>query len=335
MAGPSAKFAKGWSLIRQKIKTDEPHAVTKRLGCEHLVRDTNVGCVLVKQMEYNMRPFFERCVDSYSTLTKHIIDTLKPARTPFLDESRVDNSSENKEGLLAPIACKVLMEILSGARLARFDLLRPIAALASKITKCDIVCDRELHRLVCYINSSLDYKLKGHIGDSSKDLNLTLFSDAGFAGCLGTAKSTSGVFIAPTGPKSFFPLKAVSKKQSCVSHSTPEAEIVGANLAIRAEGLPALQLWGMVLERPIKLVFQEGSQATIQILKTQKNPTLRHLNRTHRVNVSWLCEVFKNLKEVALKCCKTDEIAADIFTKAFTNPSKWSAALDIIGIIHT
>ena len=75
MAGPSANFAKGWSLIRQKIQTDEPHAVTKCVGCEHLVRDTNVGGVSVKQMEYNMRPFFEQCVDSYLALTKKTIDT--------------------------------------------------------------------------------------------------------------------------------------------------------------------------------------------------------------------------------------------------------------------
>ena len=103
----------------------------------------------------------------------------------------------------------------------------------------------------------------------------------------------------------------------------------------RTEGLPALQLWDMVLERSTKLVFQEDNQATIQILKTQKNPTLRHLNRTHRVNVSWLCEVFRNLNEVEFKYCKTDEMAADIFTKAFTNPIKWNAALDLIGITHT
>ena len=62
----------------------------------------------------------------------------------------------------------------------------------------------------------------------------------------------------------------------------------------------------------------EDNQATIQILKTRKNPTLRHLNRTHRVNVSWLCEVFTNLNEVELRYCKTDEMAVDIFTKAFT-----------------
>ena len=85
----------------------------------------------------------------------------------------------------------------------------------------------------------------------------------------------------------------------------------------------------------MELVFQGDNQATIQIVKIQKNPTLRHLNRTHRVNVSWLCEVFKNLKEVEIKYCKTDDMAAGIFTKAFANPIQWNAALDLIGLIHT
>ena len=48
-----------------------------------------------------------------------------------------------------------------------------------------------------------------------------------------------------------------------------------------------------------------------------------------------LCEVFKNLKEVELKYCKADEMAAGIFTKAFANRIKWNAALEMIGIIHT
>ena len=191
-----------------------------------------------------------------------------------------------------------------------------------------------LHRLVSYINSSLDDKLKGHIGDSIEDLNPTLYSDADFVGCLDTAKSTSGVFIAPTGPNSFFLLNAISKKQSCVSHSIPEAEIVAADLAIRTEGLPCRQLWDMVLQRPVRLLCQEDNQASIQILRTQKNPILRHLNRTHRVNVSWLC--LRTSKRLNLYIyCETDAMAADIFAKAFTNLVKRQAALDLIGITHT
>lgn len=135
-------------LIRQKIKTDEPHAVTKCLRCEQLVRDTNVGGVSVKQMGYNMRPFFEQCVGSYLALIKKIIDILKPAKTSFLDESKLESTADDgKEGLLQTIACKVLVD---GARLARSYLLRPIAALASEIIQWDLVCDRMLQRLELY-----------------------------------------------------------------------------------------------------------------------------------------------------------------------------------------
>ena len=41
---------------------------------------------------------------------------------------------------------------------------------------------------------------------------------------------------------------------------------------------------------------------------------------------------YSNFKEVELIYCKSDAMAADIFTKAFTNLIKWQQALDLIGI---
>eukprot|EP00972_Heterocapsa_arctica_P058659 8649221-Heterocapsa_arctica.AAC.1 len=117
---------------------------------------------------------------------------------------------------------------------------------------------------MCYVNSSLDLGFKGHIGDSPELLVLSLYSDADFAGDKDTSKSTSGIFIALTGPNSFYPLNATSRKQSCVSHSTPEAEIVAANAAIRTEGLPALLLWEVVLGREIDIILLEDNPATMQ-----------------------------------------------------------------------
>eukprot|EP00972_Heterocapsa_arctica_P066414 9800358-Heterocapsa_arctica.AAC.1 len=84
------------------------------------------------------------------------------------------------------------MKILYGARLARFDLLRAMGALATNITMWDSRCDRMLHRLVCYVHSSFYLKLRGYVGDSANLLQLTLYSDADFAGCPESAKSTSG-----------------------------------------------------------------------------------------------------------------------------------------------
>eukprot|EP00972_Heterocapsa_arctica_P008835 1296109-Heterocapsa_arctica.AAC.1 len=74
---------------------------------------------------------------------------------------------------------------------------------------------------------------------------------------------------------------------------------------------------------PIKLTFQEDNKATIHILKTGRNPTLRHLSRTHGVNVCWLSKVFNDLKAIDLVHCETYKQAADIFTKAFHKPIKW------------
>eukprot|EP00972_Heterocapsa_arctica_P092703 13670892-Heterocapsa_arctica.AAC.1 len=44
-------------------------------------------------------------------------------------------------GALQPIASSVLMKVLYAARLARFDLLKPVASLAKKVTKWDKGCD--------------------------------------------------------------------------------------------------------------------------------------------------------------------------------------------------
>ena len=52
-----------------------------------------------------------------------------------------------------------------------------------------------------------------------------------------------GSFTCLMGPNSFIPISALSKKQTCVSHSTPEAELVAVDTSFRNEGIPALNLW--------------------------------------------------------------------------------------------
>ena len=75
-----------------------------------------------------------------------------------------------------------------------------------------------------------------------------LFCDAGFAGDLKDSKSTSGGLLCIVGPNTFAPITWMCKKQIAVSHSSTEAEIVALDAALRTEGLPAIQLWDLVLE---------------------------------------------------------------------------------------
>ena len=76
----------------------------------------------------------------------------------------------------------------------------------------------------------------------------------------------------------------------------------------------------------------EDNQATLQILKSGKNPALRHVARTHRVNLAWRSEVFRKSDQMSIEYCRTAEQAADIMTKGFTNPETWKHATALIGM---
>ena len=59
---------------------------------------------------------------------------------------------------------------------------------------------------------------------------------------------------------------------------------------------------------------------------------MRHVARTHKVNIGSLYEVFEN-NDVSIQYIITDKQAANIFTKALA-PHKWEAALRMIGILN-
>lgn len=86
------------------------------------------------------------------------------------------------------------------------------------------------------------------LGDAIKDLWLAVYSDASFAGDTGDSKSTTGWLLCLVGPKSFVPLNWLCKKQTVVSHSSTEAEIVALDTMIHMEGTPTLNLWSQVVD---------------------------------------------------------------------------------------
>ena len=154
---------------------------------------------------------------------------------PFIDESKdfEDTFDEKNPGKLNGIASAVLMKCLYAARMARYDLLRPITALAKMVTKWTPRCDRMLHKLMCYISSTLDIAMYGWIGDGMKSIEIVLYSDADFAGDRADARSQTGMYLALAGKNSHFPMNAFSKRQGSTAKSAPEAAIVAANDALK------------------------------------------------------------------------------------------------------
>jgi hypothetical protein len=157
-----------------------------------------------------------------------------------------------------------------------------------------------------------------------------VFADADFAGCSQTQRSTTGVSVQIGSAHSLLPVVFYSKRQQCVSHSTAEAEIVALDSAVRLHALPVLSLWQLLFPSS-QCVVHEDNQAAMQIIRSGKNPTLRHLGRTHRVSVAWLAEAFAH-EDLQIVYESSSNMAADIFTKAFTDPRRWDHACRLIGL---
>ncbi|CAE7488465.1 unnamed protein product [Symbiodinium sp. CCMP2592] len=351
---------KGWELMASKIKLEPPSSIKSYLGCEHEPkkafpeltfgdRNTSVaqgstGPREIRMIKYDMRSFMEQCVSRYVELCgPKYKATLRSADTPFLDESRPefdvnpDRPAVNRllghptdtpvppgKGVLGDCAAAVLMKILYGARMGRYNLIRPVQALASLITKWDGLCDTKLHRLVCYINSTLDLNLYGWIGDAPEMLELVLYCDADLAGDRTDSKSTSGVFMCLLGPRSFMPLNALSKKQTSVSKSTPEAEIVSLDHAVYKLGLAALSMWEYMLGRRFRLRVMEDNEAAIRVIITGHNPNMRHMSRTQRIDISALNERY-HAGDFLFVTCPSQFEAGDILTKACTDAKVMTA----------
>ena len=61
------------------------------------------------------------------------------------------------------------------------------------------------------------------------------------------SKSTSGGTLCIFGSHTFVPTSWMCKKQTSVSHSSTESEIISLDTGLRLDGLPALELWNLIV----------------------------------------------------------------------------------------
>ena len=85
------------------------------------------------------------------------------------------------------------------------------------------------------------------MGNTAKQCRLGLFQDSDFAGDLEDSKSTSGGTLCIFGSHTFVPISWMCKKQTAVSHSSTESEIISLDTGLRLDGLPALELWDLIV----------------------------------------------------------------------------------------
>ena len=82
---------------------------------------------------------------------------------------------------------------------------------------------------------------------ANKLARLGLSQDSDFAVDLEDSKSTSGGTLCILGSHTFVPISWMCKKQTSVSHSSTESEIISLDAGLRLDGIPALDLWDLIV----------------------------------------------------------------------------------------
>ena len=201
----------------------------------------------ISSLSYDMEGHAKKCVEQYSELANKTTQQLYKASTPCLDDHQFKEEELKSVGELSHLCSQLVLKCLHLARIGRPDILWSVKKLARSITKWTKACDKRLNRFISYVHHTCECKQYCHVGNIAKQCSLGLFQDPDFAGDLEDSKSTSGGTLCILGTHMFVPISWMSKKQTSVSHSSTESEIISLDAGLRMDGIPVLDLWDLIV----------------------------------------------------------------------------------------
>ena len=176
--------------------------------------------------------------NSYTTSRRHAC----------MDNHQFKEAQMGTVGEVSKVCSQIVLKCLYLAHIGRPDISWSVNKLARAITKWTRACDKLLARLICYIHHTSEFKQKCHVGNTAQQCRFGVFQDSDFAGDLKDSKSASGGLLCVFGSHTFVPASWMCKKQTSVSHSSAEPEIISLDAGLRMDGIPALDLWDLVIE---------------------------------------------------------------------------------------
>ena len=189
----------------------------------------------------------KKCVERYCELVNKTTQQLYKVSTPCIDDHHFKEEEMKSIGELSQVCSQIVLKCLYLVRIGRLDILWSVNKFARSITKWTKASDKRLNRLISYIHHTCEYKQYCHVGNTAKQCRLGLFQASDFAGDLEDSKSTSGGTLCVFGSHTFVPISWMCKKQTAVSHSSTESEIISLDTGLRLDGLPALELWDLIV----------------------------------------------------------------------------------------
>ena len=228
-----------WTITEPCSNREFPRVRTEKLPFPQNLR--------ISSWSYDMEGHAKKCVERYCELANKTTQQLYKVSTPCIDDHHFKEEEMKSVGELSQVCSQIVLKCLYLARIGRPDILWSVNKLARSITKWTKACDKRLNRLISYIHHTCEYRQYCHVGNTAKQCRLGLFQDSDFAGDLEDSKSTSGGTLCIFGSHTFVPISWMCKKQTAVSHSSTESEIISLDTGLRLDGLPALELWDLIV----------------------------------------------------------------------------------------
>ena len=187
----------------------------------------------------------------------------------------------------------------------RPDISYPVGVLARFSKAPTFRACKALLRVLIYLRGTAQRGIKF----SGDDLNLSGYSDADWAGDLDSRRSTTGYVIYAAGG----PIAWQSKLQTTIAVSTMEAEYMAAFGAIQELIWTKGVLSEMKFDYVDPMILLMDSKSAMALAK---NPT--HHKRSKHIDIKyhWLREHTCENGTVLLEHCGTEDMVADVMTKA-------------------
>ena len=113
------------------------------------------------------------------------------------------------------------------------------------------------------------------MGNTAKQCRLGLFQDSDFEGDLEDENPLLEERCAFLGSHTFVPISWMCKTQTAVSHSSTESEIISVDAGLRLDGLPALELWDLI-------VFVLGNVSSVSDRSGQPDSDVHKRHKPHK-----------------------------------------------------
>ena len=197
----------------------------------------------ISSWSYEMEGHAKKCVERYCELANKTTQQSYKVATPCMDDHQFKEEENESVGELSAGCSQIVFKCLYLA-----DISWSVNKLARAVTKWTIACDKRLARLISFFHHTSEYRQYCYVGNTAQQCRLGLFEDSDFAGDLEDSKSTSGGVLCIFGSHTFVPISWMHNKQTSVSHSSTVPEIVSLDSGLRMDGIPALDLWDLVIE---------------------------------------------------------------------------------------